>query len=151
VGIAARLAYTPHIRHAQGGKVWLEFLDETQEWKTWVPSMAQDSPQAEHHRMLSEALTDQCGIIFAHPADPAEITESYVPVYEFKFTVDEDSETREQYNLAFFSGGYLRPIRGMELMSIRTAVPKRTIGSQQFWTFVVQDDIAVAGELHTNE
>jgi hypothetical protein len=55
----------------------------------------------------------------------------------------------EQYNLAFFSGNYLRPIRGMELMSIRTADPERNVACTTYWEFSVQNDIAVSEKLQS--
>lgn len=149
VGIPARLAYTPHIEGANGGKVWLEFLDENESWQTWVPEFASNIPQPEHRNTLIDKLQGHCGVIFAHPADPIEITESYVQLRKVNFEKSPDEGVREQYNIAFFSGGFLRPIRGMELSSIRTKSPNRTTASQTFWSFCVQNDLAVQSKMKT--
>jgi hypothetical protein len=74
VGIAARLAYTPHIRDALGGKVWLEYVGAQHDW---------NNPFSKHQDLLSKQLKGRCGIIFAHPAAPIEITETDLPASQF--------------------------------------------------------------------
>jgi hypothetical protein len=76
VGIAARLAYAPHIRDAPGGKVWLEYVGAQHDWHI---------PFSKHQDLLSKQLKGRCGIIFAHPAAPIEITETDLPASQFNF------------------------------------------------------------------
>jgi len=147
-GVPARLAYTPHVQETQGGKVWLEYMNSDADWQCWVPQFAQSASPQTHHAQIVELLADRTGIIFAHPADPIEITETYCPTREVNFKPTDQEKVREQYNVAFFSGGFLRPIRGMELTSVRTENPKRQIASEHFWTFVVQNDVQVLGQRH---
>jgi hypothetical protein len=69
VGIGARLAFTPYIRDTKGGKVWLEYMIEGETWEVWVPSMAENQPQAKHRAALIQLLQNRTGVIFAHPGN----------------------------------------------------------------------------------
>jgi hypothetical protein len=140
VGIGARLAFTPYIRETKGGKVWLEYMIEGETWEVWVPSMAESQPQAKHRAALIQLLQNRTGVIFAHPAEPFEITNNYVKTEPVAFEPNPDSEYEAQYDLAFFSGGLLRSTRGLNMIGKRPTDSERAIASSNYWKFQVQVD-----------
>lgn len=153
IGIPARLVYTPAVRGTAGGKVWLEYMQQNTKWEVWAPTLAARLGQASHRSALSKFLAGRTGVIFANPADPKEVTESYVRAVDINLQVSEADPKAEppEYGLAFEVNGLLQPIRGMELLSIRSTEPQRTVASDTFWSFQVERDIQVYGKKQTPE
>jgi hypothetical protein len=146
VGIPSRLVYTPAIRNARGGKVWLEFMDEQKQWIPWVPTLASLLKTKDHKAALQVLMKDKGGIIFANPADPEEITESYLPTVTLDFTQPRGPAKTVEHNLSFQVDSRLKPIRGYELISISTQETERRVASDTYWSFTVIDDLSVSGE-----
>lgn len=148
IGIPARLIYTPQIRGSHGGKVWLEYMGSDKKWRAWAPSLVEPSGWADHRRALSDFLAGRGGVIFANPANPEEITDQYLNSRRIEFPAPdpEDGKKLMEYNLAFEVDGLLQPIRGMELISIRSTDRERTIASDHYWSFTVEDDIKIRGK-----
>ncbi|MEX2607020.1 MAG: transglutaminase-like domain-containing protein [Kiritimatiellia bacterium] len=147
IGIPARLVYTPNIRGTRGGKVWLEYMNPEKEWRAWAPGFVKQSGWTDHRRALADFLKGRCGVIFATPANPSEVTDSYLPVRRMDFPApgpESDAKTIE-FNLAFEVDGFLKPIRGLELLSIRSTDQQRTIASDHYWSFTVEDDLTIHG------
>jgi hypothetical protein len=146
VGIPSRLVYTPNIRNSQGGKVWVEVMNERKEWTPWVPTFANTLAPEDHKAALQVLMKGKGGVIFANPADPKEVTGSYLQTTAFHFTPPEGTAEKIEYSLAFQVNSVLKPIRGYELISISTEEANRTLAAESYWSFTVLDDLSVFGE-----
>lgn len=156
IGIPARLIYTPQIRGSRGGKIWLEYMNPDKTWQAWAPSLVKTVGWGDHRQALSAFLAGRAGVLFANPASPTEITDQYVNSRRFVFPAPtpvaeggpEAVEKLIEYTLAFEVDNLHQPIRGMELVSIRSIHRERTIASDRFWSFIVEDDIKIQGKAH---
>lgn len=81
-GVAARIVWAPAMRGQPGGKVWLEYLDETKAWQPWVPSLRRKLPHREAFRKEHDG---KFVFVMARPEEPVEITAHYADTVEIEF------------------------------------------------------------------
>ena len=86
MGVAARIAWAPILRGERGGKLWLEYWSEKEEWVPWMPSIGK---VVQSKANLLEFLSDRVGMIFIHQDKPENVTESYLPVCEISFAMED--------------------------------------------------------------
>lgn len=91
-GVAARIVWAPMLRGERGGKLWLEYWSESEEWVPWMPSIAKKIQEKED---LVKCLQGKVGLILVHQDDPKNVTERYFPVCELSFEI-EDKDIRSQ-------------------------------------------------------